>query len=507
MMKRRIIFYITLITILSIGSNVGLLQPQIGFAANNFSRLAQTNNTICGPMDVVFVIDTTGSMGGAIDNVKAESANLISDIDDASEGDFQLGLVTFKNYVIVDEDMASDNEDILEAAILGLFASGGVFLPEASDEALNTAINGLDADDRPSGGQFGDFDGLWRPEATKILILITDALPGGLDDDYVEGVDDKNAHQVALDAAENSIMISAIFVPTFFDDQTDDIIEIMTDYADTTKGSYIQTEKNGTGTADAIKSIIESCGGSGPTIDLGVNISDTPDPVTSGEILNYTLAVSNTGVADATDVVLTHTLPDEVNYASATPIQGSCAHSDGVITCDLNDLPSAGETSVNVSVTVDPSAVPEITTRASVAAAEVDSNVANNSDFEITTVLVPETGSVTILKKTNPTIDHQFEFMGDLGEFSLTDDGSMTFSNLTIGDYVVAENPEMFPDEYWGLLGVECSGNAEPIVVNLADTQATISVQANEEITCTFYNEQASFYIESLIYLPIILAK
>ncbi len=50
----------------------------------------------CGPMDVVFIIDTTGSMGDAIDNIKNDlggAGGIIPTIQTASDNDEQLGLV------------------------------------------------------------------------------------------------------------------------------------------------------------------------------------------------------------------------------------------------------------------------------------------------------------------------------------------------------------------------------------------------------------------------------
>ena len=109
----------------------------------------------CGPMDVVFAIDTTGSMGGALGNVQTEAASLIAGINTASGGDFQLGLLTFESNnigqdsVVVHDDLAAGNAATVQAHILGLAVDGGAGSPEASDEALNTAINGLDAAARP----------------------------------------------------------------------------------------------------------------------------------------------------------------------------------------------------------------------------------------------------------------------------------------------------------------------------------------------------------------------
>jgi uncharacterized repeat protein (TIGR01451 family) len=209
-------------------------------------------------MDVVFLIDTTGSMGDAINNVKMEAASLFADIDTAASGDSQLGLVTFKDQVVVHHDLAAGNAAAVEAGLLALFASGGGNLPEASDEALHTVINGLDEADRLPGQQIGDFDGLWRPDALKIAILITDDLPGGFDDRFTPDVDDLSAHSRALEAAAAHILISAIYVPRFAPNPT--VETIMQDYATTSGGVFVETAADGIGTAAAIAGIIAACG-------------------------------------------------------------------------------------------------------------------------------------------------------------------------------------------------------------------------------------------------------
>jgi cysteine-rich repeat protein len=211
-------------------------------------------------MDVVFIVDTTGSMGGAICNVKLAIAALIDQIACVSGDDFQLGLLTFKDHVEVLDDLAPDNRDSVEQHVRALFASGGANGPEASDEALSTAVNGLDEADRDPGQQIGDFDGTFRPDAVKVVVLITDAPPGGFDDWFTPGVDDVNAHARAVEAAAASIKISAVFVPTSGDYMGQ--VAIMQDYAVTTGGLYLETAPDGAGTAAAIDQIVLSCGGS-----------------------------------------------------------------------------------------------------------------------------------------------------------------------------------------------------------------------------------------------------
>jgi len=235
----------------------------------------------CAPADVVFLIDDTGSMGGAIDNVKSEAANLISSINSAANGDVQLGLMTFKDAVTVVDDLAPGNASTVQSHLLALFASVGAGAPEASDEALNTAVNRLPASSRPPGKQTGDFNGVWRVSAKKIVILITDAPPGGFDDTYVVGVDDVNAHNRAIEAAAAGIKISAVFVPTAGDYAGQSAI--MADYASMTGGLMLTTAPDGTGTAGAITGIISTCG-TGPTATPAPPTPTPPPPLSVGGI-------------------------------------------------------------------------------------------------------------------------------------------------------------------------------------------------------------------------------
>src|SRR6185369_3453237 len=218
----------------------------------------------CGPMDVAFVIDVTGSMGGAINNVKAAIPQLMDQIVAASAGDYRAELVTVRDAIDVGVQFAAGNRTAIQNAVQNLFAGGGGNAPEMTDEALRTTINALGPGPHQTGTALP-----FRSSALKIIVLITDALPAGFDDFYTPGVDDVNANQRALDAAAARIKISAVFVPTQGIDPQ--IVAIMQNYATQTGGIYLQTQPDGTGTADAIREVISACGG-GPPPDGG-----TPD--------------------------------------------------------------------------------------------------------------------------------------------------------------------------------------------------------------------------------------
>lgn len=118
------------------------------------------------PLDLAFVIDSTGSMAGSIDGVR-EAAASIGDKLAASGGANRIALVDYKDtdqgdpYAArVDLDLGSDTSafrDSLDA----LQVSGGGDYPEAVFSGLMKAFTGLS----------------WRPQARKAVILMGDA-PG-----------------------------------------------------------------------------------------------------------------------------------------------------------------------------------------------------------------------------------------------------------------------------------------------------------------------------------------
>jgi uncharacterized protein YegL len=219
-------------------------------------------------MDVAFLVDNTGSMDGAIGNVKKELAEILSAIETSSKNDYRLALVTFKDEITVIENFATANRSSIQSKILALSASGGSGLPEASDEALDTVVNTRTkaaADTVPPAGnhQNIDFSPAYRTGVVKIAILVTDAPPGGFDDNH-DAADNSHAHNVAVQAAAQGIKIAAIFVPTSGD--YDGQKAIMKDYANTTGGVFGETAPDGTGTGTVMTDIIGVCGEQKPPV-------------------------------------------------------------------------------------------------------------------------------------------------------------------------------------------------------------------------------------------------
>ncbi len=67
--------------------------------------------------------------------------------------------------------------------------------------------------------------------------------------------------------------------------------------------------------------------------------------------MTYTATVVNSGPDLATDVCLVDTLPNGVNFISATPAQGSCLEvNSNVISCGLGNLAPVGQAMVKIVV-------------------------------------------------------------------------------------------------------------------------------------------------------------
>ncbi len=87
------------------------------------------------------------------------------------------------------------------------------------------------------------------------------------------------------------------------------------------------------------------------TADLSVTKSGTPDPVSTGGTLTYTISVTNAGPDPATAVSLVDTLPTSgFTLTSASP---GCTAAAGIVTCDVGDLATGATATLVITGTVD----------------------------------------------------------------------------------------------------------------------------------------------------------
>lgn len=191
-------------------------------------------------MDVAFLIDYTGSMGGAIDSIKSEVSSIVNTIMAESGGDYRLALGIFDEYAKSGGPsyIASPAYTTLPAAQKKIITTGAstdqhltmmeMFTP-ANAGSFSTQLSYLNNNpNMPMGWGIGgpepgdlllheilnnSFAGTWRSgNITKLAIIITDA-PASGDDDNANATDDSFLQALATTA--NSMGVQCVLLTTF----------------------------------------------------------------------------------------------------------------------------------------------------------------------------------------------------------------------------------------------------------------------------------------------------
>jgi hypothetical protein len=175
-------------------------------------------------VEVAFVLDTTGSMGGLIEGAKRKIWSIATTIVDTNPyADIRMGLVAYRDigddYVTKTFDLTTDIQD-LYANLLELRARGGGDWPESVNEALDVAVNKL---------HWTTGDG-----TTRIVFLVGDAPPHM---DYAQ--DTKYPITLAV-ARQKDIIVNAVLAGN-----AQDTARVWRDIAQNGNGRFIPIPQDG----------------------------------------------------------------------------------------------------------------------------------------------------------------------------------------------------------------------------------------------------------------------
>ena len=145
-------------------------------------------------VDVVFVLDTTGSMGGMIEAAKEKIWSIASNMASAQPApEIRIGLVAFRDrgdaYVTQLRDLSSDM-DSMYATLMDYQADGGGDGPESVNKALDDALNQMS----------------WSQEQDtyKVIFLVGDAPP------HMDYPNERQFPEIMAEAKARQIVVNTV---------------------------------------------------------------------------------------------------------------------------------------------------------------------------------------------------------------------------------------------------------------------------------------------------------
>jgi Mg-chelatase subunit ChlD len=175
-------------------------------------------------VEVVFCLDTTGSMGGLIEGAKAKIWSICNQIASGKPTpDLKVGLVAFRDrgdeYITKVFDL-SDDLDAIHGHLKTFKAAGGGDIPESVNQALDDSVNKIK----------------WSTDNStlRIIFLVGDAPP------HMDYPDDVKYPVTCKKAAERGIIINTIQCGT-----DPDCTKFWKDICVKAEGSFVQIPQDG----------------------------------------------------------------------------------------------------------------------------------------------------------------------------------------------------------------------------------------------------------------------
>ena len=208
---------------------VGLL-PHSGTTQTTTSSVVMPPITPNPKVEVVFVLDTTGSMGGLIDAAKNNVWSIATTMASAQPApEMHMGLVAFRDrgdaYVTKVFNLSRDLDSVY-ASLMDFRAEGGGDGPESVNAALDAAVNQIQ----------------WSQDSNsyKVIFLVGDAPP------HMDYAGEKKYPDILKEAQAKGIVVNTIQAGEQADTRT-----TWQHIAQLNQGRYLQVEQSGSAVAVA----------------------------------------------------------------------------------------------------------------------------------------------------------------------------------------------------------------------------------------------------------------
>ncbi len=213
--------------------------------------------------------------------------------------------------------------------------------------------------------------------------------------------------------------------------------------------------------------------------DLSVAKTDSADPVDPGQSFNYAIVVTNAGPDAATNVVVTDTVPPSVSVTGVDSTQGSCTAAGNAVTCSLPSLAAAATWTITIHAKVPVGAPPATVSNTATVAGVGDTDPANDSASQSTTIGgVADSSDLTVTKTVSDASPQEGDTI--IYDVTVTNNGPDDATGVQVTDALPAGLSFVSADASAGSYD-EASGvwNVGPLAMGeRAQLQMRVSVDA-----------------------------
>jgi uncharacterized repeat protein (TIGR01451 family) len=218
------------------------------------------------------------------------------------------------------------------------------------------------------------------------------------------------------------------------------------------------------------------------TADLGITKTDSPDPVTTGFNVTYTITVTNNGAGTAQAVVVADDLPASVSFVSCSSTgSGVCGGTGNNRTITFSSLPGGAIETITLVATVNGAGGTTITNTATVSSTTPDPNTGNNSATATTNVQAP----LPFLSINDVTVTE-----GDSGtktvDFTVTLSAAST-QTVTVGYATSSASPAT------ATAGTDYQSTSGTLTFNPGETAKPVTVTINGD---TLVEPDETFFVD-----------